>query len=75
MGSLGLGVGDLAFSQSLGILLSGGWRVENSGELDTDDIADALLESLEIILYLTCLDLLFDHLLFLTLEFLPQFLL
>lgn len=70
MGSLGFGVGDLAFSQSFGILLSVCWSVEDPSELDTDDIADTLLESLEVVLYFARSDLFFDYLLFLILQLL-----
>ena len=75
MRSLGLRVGHLAFSQSLGVLLSGRWSVEDSSELNTDDVSDTLLESLEVVFHLAQLDLFFHHFLLLVFQLLPQFLL
>lgn len=75
VGSFRLWVGDLAFSQPLGVLLSGWRSVEDSSELDTDNITDTFLKSLEIVLNFAHLDLFFHHFFFLIFELLPQFLL
>jgi hypothetical protein len=38
----------LAFLEAFGVLLGSGWCVENSGEFDSHDIINSLLEFLEV---------------------------